>query len=148
VILAIMNGGKADYEKLDPKPIFLSKFKTECGDIWAAMILADPNRFLECKAARIKAGKDYNHQGSFINKTLCHWENKILGVIVRTLQEIGAVRDTAVLCFDGVMVPKASRGRREAADQADGRWAAIARGDSKVLPSVLRLLLRPQPAGR
>jgi hypothetical protein len=44
VILAIMNGGKADYEKLDPKPIFLSKFKAECGDIWAAMILADPNR--------------------------------------------------------------------------------------------------------
>jgi len=82
LFLSIMNGGTADYEKLATPPVFISMFKNECKNIWTSLIALDPKRFEECKAARIRTGKNYNHDGSFANKMLCDFENKILGVIV------------------------------------------------------------------
>lgn len=106
LFLSIMNGGNADYDRLASPPPFITMFKTECNRIWGSLITLDPNRFEECKAERIRSGKNYNHDGSFANKMLCDFENKILGVIVNHLQSLGLITDTCALCFDGVMIPR------------------------------------------
>jgi len=106
LFLSIMNGGTADYEKLVTPPLFITMFKNECKAIWSSLIALDPKRYEECKAERIRTGKNYNHDGSFANKMLCDFENKILGVIVNHLQHLGIITDTCALCFDGVMIPK------------------------------------------
>lgn len=113
LFLAIMNGGTRDYKKLANPPDVVKLFYGECHSIWKQLIALDPKRFEECKAARIKAGKDYNHDGSFANKMLCDFENRILAVMVNYMKSVGLVTDTCALCFDGVMIPKSDLWRPE-----------------------------------
>jgi hypothetical protein len=110
IVLAVMNGGKSDYDALTGRTEFLIRFKAEMAGIFAAFIVRDQTRFDECKAARVKAGKDYNHEASFVNKLLCDMENRILAVMVAFFKVSGLVNDVCVLCFDGVMIPKAAAG--------------------------------------
>ena len=106
LFLSIMNGGEADYKKLAKPHVIVDKFKGECNRIWDSLIALDVERFNECKAARIKSGKDYNHKGSFANKLLCDMENQILAVMVNFFKMAGLITDTCALCFDGVMIYK------------------------------------------
>ena len=109
LFLSIMNGGESDYKKLTKPNVIVDGFKEECQRIWKGLIFLDPARYEECKAARIKGGKDYNHEGSFANKLLCDMENRILAVMVNFFKSAGLVTDTCVLCFDGVMIPRDSK---------------------------------------
>lgn len=109
LFLSIMNGGESDYNKLVKPNIIVDGFKQECQRIWKGLIFLDPVRYEECKTTRIKAGKNYNHEGSFANKLLCDMENQILAVMVNFFKLAGLVTDTCVLCFDGVMIPRDSK---------------------------------------
>jgi len=106
LFLAIMNGGSSNFDKLKEPNLFISAFKDECNTIWRALIALDPVRYEECKTARIKGGKNYNHEGSFANKLLCDMENQILAIIVNFFKSAGLVSDTCVL---GAMIPKDSK---------------------------------------
>ena len=106
MLLAVMNGGHADYDRLERRPKFLEEFKTECVTICSRLVALNFQQFAESRQARISKGKDYNHEAAFVNRLLCDMENRILTVIINFFKARGFITDNCVLCFDGVLIPK------------------------------------------
>ena len=50
----------------------------------------------------IKTTKTYNENGSLINHLLCHFENKILQLMIQHIQK--KIIEICALMFDGLMV--------------------------------------------
>ena len=99
--LSLTNGGTKSYNKLKTKTRFGNKYKDELIKIHACFSRENKEEFDARKKLRIEAGKDRNHEASFMNTILCDWENKIL----QQMHIFYNKCDNAVLCFDGIMVP-------------------------------------------
>ena len=100
IVLSLMNGGTKDFDELKSPPSWLSKFKDEMRRVHLAF--AKDAQFKSHRALRIKTGKTYNHEASYMNILLCDFENKILMCIHKFLDS----PDNCVLCFDGLQVKK------------------------------------------
>lgn len=100
VVLAIMNGGTADYNALNNKPIWLTNMKHQL-EIVQRLIASDKEneRFFK------RAKKD-NVLGSTMNHLLCYLENEILMASIEYLKRKGISTSNVVLVFDGFMIPK------------------------------------------
>lgn len=102
VYLSLLNGGTKAYEDLDEKykTTFLKDFKEEVVNIHKGLCTQFKKKYKQARKDRKAKGIDYNHRGSFVNKLLCDFENKVL-------QHIWAFYGKpldAVLCFDGIMI--------------------------------------------
>jgi phage/plasmid-associated DNA primase len=102
VYLSIMNGGTADFKKVEKPSQHLLDFKNEMGSLHKKFAENDSVAYKLLKKKRISEGKTFNHKGSFINHLLCDFENQIL----MTMFKAFGSPINCVLCFDGIMVLK------------------------------------------
>ena len=102
VVLAIINGGSADYNQLAQKPSWLTYLKLQVETI-QEHIVNDPDNARFVKRARTDKG---NINGSATNHLLCSIEDKILQLALKFVQSKGGSLDNVVLVFDGFMLPK------------------------------------------
>ena len=104
VYLALTNGGTSDYNSLKKKnkSKHLEKYRKEMLKLHDDFASLYPEKFKEYSDRKTKAGKKYNHKAGFMNTLLCDMENNILTI----MHEYFGSSDKAVLCFDGIMLPK------------------------------------------
>lgn len=101
VFLAVMNGGSAEFKKIEkPSEDLLEFYTTEIKNIHDIIAYKHNDLFVKHKEKRIANDINYNHKASFMNHMLCDIENKVLDVMWEFL---GTPKD-AVLCFDGIML--------------------------------------------
>jgi hypothetical protein len=100
--LSMTNGGCLDFYNLTKQTAFGEAYRSELMQIHKKFAEDNPEAFEEQKQVRIDAKKDYNHAAGYTNVVLCDWENKIL----MAMWEFYKNDKNAVLCFDGLMIPK------------------------------------------
>ena len=111
-ILALMNGGSKEYRGLVGEgkwDSWVTDFNTEVKAVHSALAKAFPEQYAARIIKRKAAGKDYNHKASLCNVLLCEMENNILQVMFEIFKKdckCGPTGNNAVLCFDGIMIPK------------------------------------------
>ena len=105
VYLSIMNGGTADFKRVEEPSEHLVAFKNEMKSLHKRFAENDPISYKLLKTKRISGGKTFNHEGSFINHLLCDFENQILMVMFEAFEKPA----NCVLCFDGIMLLKKDR---------------------------------------
>lgn len=101
VFLSLMNGGNASYKKLEKKSKFLTNYKKEMKLILERFGELYP----EVYAERQKLSPN-NPLGSTMNVIVCGYENTILVHMIDHFKKLNIIKNNAVLCFDGLMVPK------------------------------------------
>ena len=114
VFLAIMNGGSSEYKKVVKPSLDLQHFyNIEITNIHDIIALLHNELFDKHREKRIADGITFNHKASFMNHLLCDIENKMLDVMWEFFSVPDALdvpdalesnADTAVLCFDGIML--------------------------------------------
>lgn len=62
----------------------------------------NPELLQKVTEKRRSEGKDFNHQAGLTNVLICQLEDKVL----MTMYEFFGKPEDAVLCFDGIMLPK------------------------------------------
>jgi len=101
--LALTNGGRdVGITNLNSLTTRFQAYRSEMKDLHLSFTKKYPDDYEKwCKYKKEK-GKESNLPASFVNSLLCKWENKILGVLMEyfNIKE----GDTAVLCFDGIMI--------------------------------------------
>ena len=103
--LALTNGGNKDYNDLELLPNrHLQGYKLEMIGIHKLFSQEHPDLLEKVKEKRRSNNKDYNHEAALTNVLLCNFENRIL----MTMYEFFGKPENAVLCFDGIMLPKKS----------------------------------------
>lgn len=96
VILSMLNGGEAEYQKYKDKVPMLRELKKEIKYIYKVLCVGERwNKHLQTYSGN-------NSKGSFVNKILCDFENSILQVMRKQWSDT----QYEVLCFDGAMVDK------------------------------------------
>jgi len=102
VYLSLLNGGTKLYDDLDEvhKTEFIKDFKKEIENIHILLCQKFKKKYKKAKKERKEQGIDFNHKGSFVNKLLCDFENKVL----MNIWEFYERPKNAVLCFDGIMI--------------------------------------------
>lgn len=96
IFISIQNGGIIPYQSLEHKTKFIECYMKEMKNIVIDMY----NKY--CNDVKVKA--TFNKAGKTINRVFCVEENKILKAILEYFNVSNG--DNAVLCFDGVMLPK------------------------------------------
>jgi len=99
LFLTIMNGG--DVKLYDTAGSFKG-FQLEIIKIHKKIAKKHPDEFEIFKNKRIENGKDNNHKAAFMNIILCDIEN----ILLQTIYDFFGREKSAVLCFDGIMLPK------------------------------------------
>jgi hypothetical protein len=102
LIIAIINGGTAEYNKIKNPSADLVLLIPEMKIIHNLIINDNRELYEKHKNERIEKKKTYNHEASFMNIILRDLENKILNVIYEYFKK----DKYAVLCFDGIMLRK------------------------------------------
>jgi len=96
LILKLTNGGgKAD----DIKNQWVDKYEAEMIGIHNAFAELNPTDFNQYKNNK---NKTWNIKGSYMNILLCRFEH----VLLMSIWQFLGKPDNAVLCFDGIMIPK------------------------------------------
>lgn len=104
-IVSFVNGGFRISVAVDNWTSETHKFFNESKKIRSAVCDLFPAEFAEQTKKNKLRKKDWNHDGTFVNKMLTEYEDKILMCIADGLfSEDG--KKNGVLCFDGIMVPK------------------------------------------
>ena len=102
LMLAIINGGKSDYNKLEnPSDEMIEFFDDEIPNIHNKICSKFKDLFKKHEQKRKDANKNFNNKASFMNHILCDIESKILEII----SEFFGSNNYEVLCFDGIMLP-------------------------------------------
>ena len=113
--LSVMNGGSSAYKKLENPSIDLHKFYSdEIINIHDSIAFKYADEFKNHRDKRVARDITYNHRASFMNIILCDIENKILQV----MHESFGSNSHAVLCFDGIMLPKSGEYDLKACERA------------------------------
>ena len=81
------------------KNAFFRDFDKEMKRLQAELVLVDEYSWVK---TAIPANKKHNFLGSYINRILCFYENKLLQKMVDKLTQLGL--EIQALCFDGLMV--------------------------------------------
>ncbi len=106
VVLAVMNGGRADFDLLEAKPDWLVQLKTDVTLVHMSM-WSDPRHRETMRAVVKKKGEEYrNLHGCLCNRILCDIENNLLEAALKFAAHTGVSVEQAVLVFDGIMLPK------------------------------------------
>jgi hypothetical protein len=100
MILSLINGGYSDFNSFTPNT-WLTKFKDEMKDIHENICGIRKDEFKDFSKT---TKKDYNIKASFMNTILCDMENNVLQEMINYF----APDCVAVLCFDGIMLPRMS----------------------------------------
>jgi hypothetical protein len=104
-ILSIINGGQQNY-KYTSSSKWVEGFFNEMKSVTEELIKLYPEIALECTKKNLKKGKTWNIEGSIVNTILSNDESKILLIIAEFLYNNKHMKFDAVLCFDGIMIPK------------------------------------------
>lgn len=103
IFLSIMNGGSKEYLSIEnPSPEIKYFYEHEIKGIHKRLTEIFPKDYQKRVKRNLKNNKNYNHEGSFMNILLCNLENQILQAMYAFYNE----PKNAVLCFDGLMLPK------------------------------------------
>ena len=111
IFLSILNGGTNLYNSHKDKHEFIKDFKNEIDSLhllFSKFYKDEYEEFIEKKNKEDKKDKDdnddktFNLCGKFVNALLCDTENKILLEILNFYGN----DNNAVLCFDGIMLPR------------------------------------------
>jgi hypothetical protein len=94
VVLSMLNGGESQYQKYKNKVPMLRELKKEIKAIYK--VLCAGNKY----HLHLQTYSGNNSKGSFINKLLCDFENKIL----QLMRESWRGSQYEVMCFDGGMI--------------------------------------------
>lgn len=100
--LSLTNGGNKDYRKVESPNRHLKGYKKEMHQLHQHFATENPILFEQVKQKRILKNKDYNHEAALTNVLLCDVENEIL----MAMYNFFGKPKSAVLCFDGIMLPK------------------------------------------
>lgn len=98
--LSLTNGGKKAIEIQNTEHI--KGYMAEMKRLHKHFAEKEHELLKQVKEERVKKGKDYNHEAALTNVLLCDLENDVLMAI---FSFFGKPKD-AVLCFDGIMLPK------------------------------------------
>jgi len=98
IYLSLTNGGKRGFLQLDKPSEHMELYKKELIRIHSLFAKLDPAGFAKKKKRRIKAGKDYNHEASFMNDFLCKYENHCL----KAMEYFGLRMQYATVNMDNV----------------------------------------------
>lgn len=101
VFLSILNNGESAYNKLKVKSKFLTNYKNEMKRTMESFKDLYPQIYKD----RVRA-RPSNPLGSTINYITCQYENEILLFLVEEFKKDGLIDNNAVLCYDGLMIPK------------------------------------------
>ena len=104
VFLSLINGGQGSYDDIKNPTRFLRQFKIE-----AEMILDDVAKAYPHEFQIRNKQHPTNAKGSTVNAIMCEHENQILQHIMAFYKEKGLITTNAVLCFDGIMIPKSDQ---------------------------------------
>lgn len=103
-ILSMMNGGKKAYKNITNKTKWLIGFSAEISNIKTELECAYLNFFEGVK--RYKGAECRDYRDSALNILLTDYEHNMLMHLCTWLNINGFLNDNAVLCFDGIMIPK------------------------------------------
>jgi len=107
VFLSIMNGGSKAFNDLKNPSMFLKKYRDEMTILHDEFYKRrDKKRYADLVKKREDKGKDYNHRATYMQSLLFEEENNCLMTILKFYKN----PDVAVLCFDGLMIPKNESG--------------------------------------
>lgn len=99
-ILRSISGGKLKLNKTE----WLKEFENEIENIHSKV---SELYFEQYEDRKILKGDDYwNLNGSTLSSVLCNLENMFLEVMIDYFRENECMNKIAVLCFDGIMIPK------------------------------------------
>jgi predicted acetyltransferase len=101
--LALTNGGRdVGITNLSSLSSHFQAYRSEMNNLHLSFTQRNPEDYEKWCKYKKERGKESNLPASFVNSLLCKWENRILGVLMEyfNIKE----GDTAVLCFDGIMV--------------------------------------------
>ncbi len=110
IIISMINGGMSAYNKLENKTAFIIGLSREIEEILHIFDTADTFKQLKMNCQQLSKNpseKTYSSAGTLLNRIICTYENHFLDLLVCTLKKKGLVTNCAVLCFDGVMIPRA-----------------------------------------
>lgn len=102
-VLSLINGGDTAYKVIKNKTIWLTSFKNEIEFIKEELAKKYQSFFNRVEKYK---NSNSNYKDSALNIMFCDIEHKILMSMVRFFRKKKIMKDTAVLCFDGVMIPK------------------------------------------
>lgn len=109
VFLSLINGGKGAFNAVQIPTTLLSLFKAETEQILSKVSQLNPDLFKrakEQKDADMKRKGYHNPKSTCCNWILCNYENDILQIFLKLYRAKGIITNCAVLCFDGIMIPK------------------------------------------
>lgn len=111
LLLATINGGSADYVKMQAEKVEWTRgFKAELEAVAEAFIAKYPAKYEEHLARRRKKnGWTGSDKGAFVNMFMLEKEAQILDIIVDCMKRrklLGPDGRQVVLCADGLMCPK------------------------------------------
>jgi hypothetical protein len=102
IYLALTNGGISDYLLVEQPSEHMRNYKDEMLRLHSHFADKFPEEYTKSKNKQVESNRDYNHKGCFMNTLLCDMENEILMCV----HEFFGSNGNAVLCFDGIMLPK------------------------------------------
>lgn len=100
-ILKAISGGRLN---LSYSTEWSRGFNREIGKIYSKIPEIYPKQFEKKK--ELKGDKYWNLKGSTLSSALCNLENMFLEFMMNYFKENGCLNSIAVLCFDGIMIPK------------------------------------------
>lgn len=101
VILSVMYGGNTKYNELKNRTKWIESFYGEMRTIFNKLKEKYPK-----KLEKLAKNKEYNLEGSLLSSLACEYENQLLQVMIEYFTNKKLIKKTAVLCFDGLLLPK------------------------------------------
>lgn len=108
VILEIMNGGYSAYRDTK-KTKWLRDYYKEAQVILRQIAGRFPSFYKEALKYKVELNLLYNVEGTCLSTILCTIENYILMVMCDFYKKKGLLKDTGILLYDGLMIPKSKR---------------------------------------
>ncbi len=103
-ILSVIYGGHKNFENIKNKTPWMIEFKNEIEELHKKIQSFFPEEYKFRKSKKEEGC--FNLEGSTLSSEVCVIENELLECMVKYLKRKGFITDCAVLCFDGIMIPK------------------------------------------
>ena len=103
MILSILYGGNAHFNKLANKTEWLINYKKEIEELHERVPELFPQPYHTIANKKINK---FNINGSVLSSIVCVAEDKLLQIMINYLKDNEYICDELVMCFDGLMIPK------------------------------------------
>ena len=101
IYLSLTNGGNEDFRLYANKTPHMYEYKKEMATIREFFAKQNPLMLAQVTKIKKKEKKNFNFEGSLINKLLCKMENDVLMSMWKFFKK----NKNVVLCFDGILLP-------------------------------------------